>query len=147
MLLNPRATQPENRVRKTDRTSKGWRWRETRNCETRLAHHDRPQTHSHDIVHEISRNLYLSKMEVVVQDRRFFITRRGFVGLGPPSTQTGDTVYILQGVRLPYLIRPRQRVYRDNTWAFIGETYVDGITYEQVTVGTLAARTETFVLA
>ncbi|KAE8354715.1 heterokaryon incompatibility protein-domain-containing protein [Aspergillus coremiiformis] len=41
--------------------------------------------------------------------RRFFITARGRIGLGPTSMKKGDRVYILPGGRTPFILRPNRR--------------------------------------
>jgi hypothetical protein len=54
--------------------------------------------------------------------RRFFITCRGWFGLGAPDCTTGDTVAIFYGYSVPVIFRPLQ-----NEHTFIGNAYVHGI--------------------
>jgi hypothetical protein len=35
---------------------------------------------------------------------RFFITEKGFVGIGPTEMEIGDSVVVLRGARLPFII-------------------------------------------
>ncbi|KAK0721971.1 heterokaryon incompatibility protein-domain-containing protein [Lasiosphaeria miniovina] len=38
--------------------------------------------------------------------RRFFTTRRGFMGIGPPEAQAGDVVCVFLGGETPFVLRP-----------------------------------------
>jgi hypothetical protein len=53
--------------------------------------------------------------------RCVFFTADGIVGVGPASLQSGDTVTIIHGCRLPLILRPRGRDYR-----LLGTAYVHG---------------------
>jgi hypothetical protein len=55
-------------------------------------------------------------------NRRFFVTTRGYLGLGPQTMQVNDVVVVLFGGRTPFILRPWMGSYR-----FIGECYVHGI--------------------
>ncbi|KAL5391291.1 hypothetical protein DPSP01_001169 [Paraphaeosphaeria sporulosa] len=57
--------------------------------------------------------------------RRLFVTSTGHLGLGPAGMMSGDTVVVLFGGRVLYVLR---RV-DDVCWRFIGECYVDGFMY------------------
>lgn len=50
-------------------------------------------------------------------NRRFFVTSKGYVGLGPPWMLENDVVCVLRGGPVPYVLRPS----RDGTWAYVGE--------------------------
>ncbi|KAK4228872.1 hypothetical protein QBC38DRAFT_442446 [Podospora fimiseda] len=66
--------------------------------------------------------------------RRLFVTKRGFIGLGPAFAEKGDVVAVLYGGKTPYLLRrlltskteaefgSQKVVYR-----LVGEVYVAGI--------------------
>ncbi|CAI6341205.1 unnamed protein product [Periconia digitata] len=77
-------------------------------------------------------NLYLSLRDMVV-NQAFFITRNGYIGLGPPTIQQGDEVWVLFGGRVPFTLRPKpvELVSDDNTQfvkhEFVGDAYVHGI--------------------
>ncbi|KAI1264076.1 heterokaryon incompatibility protein-domain-containing protein [Xylariaceae sp. FL1019] len=53
--------------------------------------------------------------------RRFFITETGYFGLGPPETQLGDEIAVLQGGRAPLVTRPGE------PRRIVGESFVQGI--------------------
>ncbi|KAF2854511.1 HET-domain-containing protein [Plenodomus tracheiphilus IPT5] len=62
---------------------------------------------------------------------RFFMSKKGYVGFGPRNTQIGDTVSILLGGSVPFVLRrrniqaalPEQRP----EYGYIGHCYVHGI--------------------
>lgn len=55
--------------------------------------------------------------------RRIFRTRRGYLGLGPACMREGDIVVVLDGGKVPYILRP----LTDSTYAFMGECFVYAI--------------------
>ena len=46
--------------------------------------------------------------------RRFFTTKQGAIGTGPPSTRVGDKIALLAGSRVPFLIRIPELPSREN---------------------------------
>ncbi|OCK74210.1 HET-domain-containing protein [Lepidopterella palustris CBS 459.81] len=67
--------------------------------------------------------------------KRFFITKRGFMGLGPRGIKPGDLIYILAGGQVPYVLRKlyHQHFLRGSEasphYQLVGECYVHGIMY------------------
>ncbi|KAI0456681.1 heterokaryon incompatibility protein-domain-containing protein [Xylaria acuta] len=64
--------------------------------------------------------------------RRFFITSKGYIGLGPPGTRTGDSIYVPFGSRTPFVVRrggvallSDKGLQRCHT--LVGDCYVQGI--------------------
>jgi hypothetical protein len=55
-------------------------------------------------------------------DRRFFVTKTGYMGIGPDAMHEGDMIAILFGGKVPYLVRAVNSGYR-----FVGECYVPGL--------------------
>ncbi|KAI4861712.1 HET domain-containing protein [Hypoxylon rubiginosum] len=55
--------------------------------------------------------------------RSFFITVNGRMGIGPSDSQIGDTVSVIQGGCVPYIIRHHDK----GKWIFVGESYVHGL--------------------
>lgn len=55
------------------------------------------------------------------KQRRFFVTEKGYFGLGPGGTEVGDKVVLLQGGRVPIITRP------GGPSSIVGESYVKGI--------------------
>ena len=60
---------------------------------------------------------------------RFFITRRGYVGIAPDSTHIGDSICIVQGASVPFVVRPAKHPGFARVHSLVGETYVHGIMY------------------
>ncbi|KAI0120263.1 heterokaryon incompatibility protein-domain-containing protein [Hypoxylon sp. NC0597] len=55
--------------------------------------------------------------------RKFFVTKRGFIGIGPASLKPDDLVVVILGVPVPFLVRKTE----SQNYILIGECYVDGI--------------------
>ncbi|PVH96255.1 hypothetical protein DM02DRAFT_617342 [Periconia macrospinosa] len=65
-------------------------------------------------------------------NRRFFVTEKGYFGLGPPDIQEADSVCILLGGSTPYILRPRHAHSLGARslgagYDFVGDAYVHGI--------------------
>ena len=67
---------------------------------------------------------YFSAMRSACQGRRFFSTRGGRVGLGPPQLQAGDTVCVFHSAGPLFTLR---FVEGDDVAELIGDTYVHGL--------------------
>jgi hypothetical protein len=61
------------------------------------------------------------------EHRRLFLTRKGLLGIGPRSLNSGDSIAILSGAAVPFAVR--QIVSREDKveWVIVGETYVHGL--------------------
>lgn len=55
-------------------------------------------------------------------DRSFIITSRGRMGIGPSETRVRDTISVVPGGDVPYIIRQK-----GSGWTFVGESYVAGL--------------------
>jgi hypothetical protein len=55
-------------------------------------------------------------------NRRMFTTRDGYIGLGPKEMQPGDSIVLLSGGRLPFVLRPDGSSFR-----IVGDSYVHGM--------------------
>jgi hypothetical protein len=58
----------------------------------------------------------------LAKGRALFVTKRGFIGMAPPSIQHGDTVCILFGAHVPFALRSE-----GHRWKLIGDVYVDDL--------------------
>jgi len=56
-------------------------------------------------------------------NRRLFLDCDGFLGMAPPTAQTGDVIVIFLGAQVPFLIRP----HPTGGFRLAGECYVHGI--------------------
>jgi len=60
--------------------------------------------------------------EMVCHVRKFFITEKGYFGVGPASMKENDLVCVLYGRRVPFLLRPKNNFHH-----LVGKCYVHGI--------------------
>ncbi|EXJ76591.1 uncharacterized protein A1O5_01099 [Cladophialophora psammophila CBS 110553] len=69
--------------------------------------------------------------------RRFFVSEKGLPGLGPIDTREGDSLAILAGGKVPYILRksPNATASSPNLFTFVGEGYVDGVMYGELLEG------------
>jgi hypothetical protein len=54
-------------------------------------------------------------------NRRFFVTKKGYYGVGPEATSAGDKVCILFGTIAPFVVRPV-----NHQFVLLGESYLHG---------------------
>lgn len=73
--------------------------------------------------------------------RSFFVTEKGYMGLGPFNTEEGDLVYVLAGGQVPFILRPE--ISSGGFW-LVGESYVHGIMDGEATM--LGIEVETIYL-
>jgi hypothetical protein len=59
-------------------------------------------------------------------DRKFFLASNGLIGMGPPEIQSGDSIAILLGSRVPFCIRAVQGAPRGH-YRIVGDIYVHGL--------------------
>lgn len=66
-----------------------------------------------------------------VVNRKLYVTKRGYIGLGPAQTQCGDEVSVLRGARLLFLLRRAQHPAGlevcGPAYRIVGESYVHGL--------------------
>lgn len=55
--------------------------------------------------------------------RRMFLTEDGYIGVAPPQTREGDSIFLVKGSRVPLVMRP----HTDDKWQLIGDCYVHGV--------------------
>jgi hypothetical protein len=85
---------------------------------------------------------YRDSAALICNKRKFFLTKKGFFGLGPGALMEGDFVAVLLGADVPFVIREvvgdeegsleeRERanmpIPMDRKFHLIGECYVDGL--------------------
>lgn len=61
-----------------------------------------------------------------MRGKRPYLTRNGYLGMGPGHSQPGDKVFVFHGDTIPYVVRPVPEK-GDGTYLLMGETYCDGI--------------------
>ncbi|KAE9378296.1 hypothetical protein N431DRAFT_435446 [Stipitochalara longipes BDJ] len=58
--------------------------------------------------------------------RRFFVTKKGYFGIGPAELAEGDQIYILAGGKVPLVLRPLSES-QPNTFELVGDCYTHGV--------------------
>ncbi|KAF2147246.1 uncharacterized protein K452DRAFT_4112 [Aplosporella prunicola CBS 121167] len=74
---------------------------------------------------------YATAFKAASPERRFFVTRKGYMGLGPRSTRPGDKICVFVGAKTPFVLRQR----KNGLHQAIGECYVHGIMHGESLVG------------
>ena len=75
--------------------------------------------------------LYYQYLQRIYRSRHLFVTRKGYVGLGPLFAREGDQVWIIPRAKVPFVFGkvsdndPSHRVFK-------GESYVHGIMHGEV---------------
>jgi hypothetical protein len=64
---------------------------------------------------------YIRWAAAFTTNRRFYLTKQGYLGLGPTIMQPGDQLCVLLGGRLPFVLRSTSA---DKIYTFIGEVYM-----------------------
>jgi hypothetical protein len=57
-----------------------------------------------------------------MKGRRLCTTGKGYLGIFPASSRSGDSIVLLSGGKTPYVIRKKT----NNRWRFVGECYIHG---------------------
>jgi Heterokaryon incompatibility protein (HET) len=68
---------------------------------------------------------YLACLKGTLEEWRFVVTRRGYVGIVPNLAQVGDVVTIMKGGCVPFLLRESST--RSGALRLVGECYIHGI--------------------
>lgn len=58
--------------------------------------------------------------------KRPFVTKKGYVGMTPQTSEPGDLVIVLFGGQVPFVLRSVLR-YQEAFFNLLGEAYCDGI--------------------
>jgi hypothetical protein len=77
-----------------------------------------------------SQNLLYESVCGMVLNNAFFITKSGYLGIGPPGTQLGDQVWIFHGGKVPFVMRSATEYgdsYGHDKLLLVGDAYVHGI--------------------
>lgn len=64
--------------------------------------------------------------------RRFFITKKGYFGLGPQKAEPGDRIAVMLGTGVPFVLRRCSTAEGKRGWKIMGECYVHGIMQGEV---------------
>jgi hypothetical protein len=72
----------------------------------------------------------ISRIIVVCQRRRPFLTNGGYLGLGPPTMKEGDVCCIINGARVPYILHPREDP--EGSYELVGGCLLPGFMFDEV---------------
>ncbi|KAK0717282.1 hypothetical protein B0T26DRAFT_709393 [Lasiosphaeria miniovina] len=72
---------------------------------------------------------YNLSIKPAANGRRLFTTKRGYVGFGPMSTKSGDSVVLFRGGRTAYILREYRKKRKEQviSYALVGEAFVHGM--------------------
>ena len=80
---------------------------------------------------EIAMFVWLRHSGRVALDKRFCVTRQGFIGLVPEHAMSGDMICIFKRARVPFLLRQNAEVgirgTSTQTYFLVGECYIHGM--------------------
>lgn len=83
-----------------------------------------------------------ANVETNFLNNRFFITSNGLPGMGPRNTKVGDTVAVLAGANMPFILREGTSPHGRNAYTVVGVCYVHGIMDGEAVVGPNAGKVE-----
>ncbi|WPB05573.1 uncharacterized protein RHO25_010226 [Cercospora beticola] len=81
-----------------------------------------PEGQQHDEKNRAGR--WYSRFEQTMYGRKFFMTRGGLAGIGPPNMKSGDRIVVLCGGSVPFVMRSTGR---KREYVLIGVCYVFGL--------------------
>ncbi|GJC80396.1 heterokaryon incompatibility protein 6, OR allele [Colletotrichum liriopes] len=79
--------------------------------------------------HPLSERRIVAQFQEYGTNRRFFVSDRGYWGLGPSLMQQGDVCAILFGGDVPFILRPTSK---KGQYRFVGQAYIYGAMYGEV---------------
>lgn len=76
--------------------------------------------------------LICNSVRMMIVGQTFFVTKRGYVGVGPPNLVEGDEVWVLSGGKVPFILRPTTgdkspRSSATPLFSLTGDAFVYGI--------------------
>lgn len=80
--------------------------------------------------------LVCNSVRMMIVGQTFFVTERGYVGVGPPNLVEGDEVWVLSGGKVPFILRPSTgdkspRSSATPLFSLMGDAFVHGILDEE----------------
>jgi hypothetical protein len=64
----------------------------------------------------------------MMENQTFFVTKRGYIGIGPPDTCASDQIWVFKGGNVPFVMRDAGSEGRKNhQLTLVGDAYVHGI--------------------
>jgi len=80
--------------------------------------------HADDAINEHLRHasLFTNMLAMESTKRRPCLSKKGYIGMFPLTAQVGDTIFVIAGAPIPFLLRPKGDAYE-----LLGQCYVHGI--------------------
>ncbi|KAE9368044.1 hypothetical protein N431DRAFT_471417 [Stipitochalara longipes BDJ] len=75
------------------------------------------------------------KIDAIEGNRRFFVTKKGFMGMAPPHVSPGDIICVLPGTRVPLLLRKVERSYIVVGEVYVSDGYMKGRAFDEMERG------------
>lgn len=75
-------------------------------------------------------NVLVESIQGMVPNHAFFITKAGYIGIGPPWMASGDQIWVFYGGNVPFVMRAEEEDNRSKeapTLKLVGDAYVHGI--------------------
>jgi hypothetical protein len=79
---------------------------------------------------ELTFNVLYESLGGMVPNHAFFITKMGYIGMGPPRTRPGDQIWVFYGGRVPFIMRRNNLhglQFEFRGLRLVGDAYVHGI--------------------
>ncbi|KAK6956388.1 hypothetical protein Daesc_001665 [Daldinia eschscholtzii] len=73
---------------------------------------------------------FSTHLAIRLSGRKLFISKNGYIGLAPEDALEGDEIWVLDGGRLPLVLRPlgnRSEKGSETEYTLVGDSYVHGI--------------------
>ena len=71
---------------------------------------------------DVNLRQFIATVQYKTKGCQFFVSSRGYMGLGPPRVEVGDVVCVVPGLSVPVIMRKIDGYYKHQ-----GECYVHGI--------------------
>ncbi|GAW23816.1 hypothetical protein ANO14919_133930 [Xylariales sp. No.14919] len=80
-------------------------------------------------------NRFSQRVARAILDRRFYVSKKGYMGLAPDTVKEGDMICVLAGGRLPFILRDANTTFKrlgdssgaERAHTLIGDAYLHGI--------------------
>jgi hypothetical protein len=86
-----------------------------------------------EYVNDGRKNRLTLSLHGLLPNHAFFITAKGYIGIGPRDMRENDTIYVFYGGRVPFVIRAEDTPVREGRstencrYQLVGDAYVHGI--------------------
>jgi hypothetical protein len=77
-----------------------------------------------------ARGPVIESFKSIVPNHAFFVTKKGYIGMGPLDTRPGDQVWVLYGGLVPFVLRgvgADKRNGEAREFTLVGDAYVHGV--------------------